>query len=144
MTVLQLNCLWLFEFLASARSAEGRASDAGSDRSCSRQRLMQTRVPEAAHYQQVCIEPVALLDEHVGNLVVLTACAIFYGIDAVITAVKHGIISLQRVRFRWMLTFHDEDADFSRLMQIGEDFANAPPPGDGYLPPYNGLGQPRH
>ena len=75
---------------------------------------METRVAIAAHHQQVCIEPAALCDQHLGNLVVFAGCTIFYRIDAVVPEVKHSLVRLQRVRFGWMLTFHDEDADFFR------------------------------
>jgi hypothetical protein len=34
--------------------------------------------------------------------------------------VMHGVVAHQRLRFRRMSVFHDEDADLSRLMQIAE------------------------
>jgi hypothetical protein len=83
---------------------------------------MQTRVAIAAHHQQVCTELVALRDQHVGNVVVLADCAVFYGIDAMVLEVMHRVIALQRVRLRWVPTFRDEDAHLTRLMQIGEGF----------------------
>jgi hypothetical protein len=76
---------------------------------------MQTRVAIAAHHQQVCTEAAAFCDQHLGNLVFLANRAIFYGIYAVMPEVKHSIIALQRIRSRWMFTFHHEDANFSRV-----------------------------
>jgi hypothetical protein len=34
--------------------------------------------------------------------------------------VMHGVVAHRRLRFRRMPVLHDEDADLSRLMQIGE------------------------
>src|ERR1700720_4743880 len=83
---------------------------------------MQARVSIAPHHQQVCIEAAALLDESVGNLVLLACRAISNSIDAVMPEVLHSVITPERIRFRWMLTLHDEDAHLFRPMQIREGF----------------------
>src|ERR1700720_3886713 len=83
---------------------------------------MPARVAIAAQHQQVCIEPAALRDESLGNLVLDACRAIFSGIDAVMPEVLHSVITLQRIRFRWVFALHDEGANRFRLMQVREGF----------------------
>jgi len=77
-------------------------------------------------HQQVCAETAALGDQHVGNLVILAARAIFYGIDTAMAQVQQGVVTLRRIRAGRLLTFHDKNANLSRLVEIGgSDSASA-------------------
>src|ERR1700732_5552972 len=81
---------------------------------------MQTRMAVAAHHQKIDIELATFFDQRVGNLVLLADGAVFEGVDAVMPEVMHGVIAHQRLRFRRMRPFNDENADLPCLVQIGE------------------------
>lgn len=100
---------------------------------------MQARVAVAAHHQQVCTELTAFCNQHVGGLVFLADCAIFYSTDAMMAEVKHSVIGLQRVGFGLMLTFDDQHANLACLVQIGQGFGERPRRLPASVPGYNGV-----